>query len=68
MSISNQRELAHGFDLYGCSTFINKSMKIDLTRLSLIAKPRGHVRYRPDGGIVEAPLITSRAERSEAVI
>jgi hypothetical protein len=39
----------------------------DLPRLGFITETGGHVRYRPDGGIIEAPLITNRAERSEAV-
>jgi len=38
-----------------------------LPRLGLVAKPRRDIGYRPDGGIVEAPLVTNRAERSEAV-
>jgi hypothetical protein len=38
-----------------------------LSWLGLIAQSRGDVGYRSDGGIVEASLITNRAERSEAV-
>ena len=63
-----QLELAHGFDLYGLLDLRQHSRTDqDLTRLGFIAEARGHVRYRPDGGIIEAPLITNRAERSEAV-
>ena len=39
----------------------------DLTRLGFVAKTRGDVGYRADGGIVEAPLEADGAERSEAV-
>ena len=39
----------------------------DLPGLRFIAKARGNIGYRPDGGIVEASLIANRAERSESV-
>ena len=39
----------------------------DLSWLGFIAEARRHVRYRPDGCIVEAPLEADGAERSEAV-
>ena len=39
----------------------------DLTRLGFIAKPRGNVGYRPDGGVVETSLEADGAQRGEAV-
>ena len=39
----------------------------DLTGLGLIAKTRGNVGYRPDGGIVKSALEADGAERSKAV-
>jgi hypothetical protein len=35
--------------------------------LRFIAKPRGHIGYRPDGGIIEATLEADGAERGKAV-
>ena len=57
-----------GLTFTALSTFVStRGTTQDLPRLCFIAKARGHVRYRPDGGIVEASLITNRAESSEAV-
>ena len=38
-----------------------------MTGLGLIAKPRGNVGYRPDGGIIEAPFKADGPERSKPV-
>src|SRR5580693_5233601 len=63
-----QLELAYGLDLHGILDLRQHSRaNEDLPRLGLVAEARGHVRYRPDGCIVEAPLITNRAERGKAV-
>jgi hypothetical protein len=39
----------------------------DLSRFGFVAKTRGDVGNRPDGGIVEAPLEADGAERGKAV-
>ena len=50
------------------STFVStRATDQDLPWLGFIAEPRGHIGYRPDGGIVEASLKANGAERSEAV-
>ena len=63
-----QLELACGLDRHDVLNLHQHSRADeDLPWLGFIAEARGHVRYHPDGGIVEAPLIANRAERSEAV-
>ena len=63
-----QLELTNRLDLHGVLDLRQHSRADqNLPRLGFIAKARGHVRHRPDGGIIEAPLITNGAERSKAV-
>ena len=63
-----QLELTDWLDLHGVLDLHQHSRTDeDLPRLGLIAEPRGNIRYRPDSGIVEAPLKADGAERSEAV-
>ena len=63
-----QLELADWLDLYGVLDF-HQYPRTDenLSWLGFVAKPRGDVGNGADGGVVEAPLITNRAERGEAV-
>jgi hypothetical protein len=61
-------ELAHRLNRHGVLDLQqHPKTNEDLSRLGFIAETRGHVRYGPDGGIVETPLMTNRAERSEAL-
>ena len=63
-----QLELAHRLDLHGVLDLRqHPRTDEDLSRLGFIAKARGDIGYRPDGGIVEAALEADGAERSEAV-
>src|SRR5580704_13595412 len=63
-----QLELTDRLDLHGVLDLRQHSRADeDLTRLGFVAKTGGHVRHRADGGIIEAPLITNRAERGKAV-
>ena len=52
-----ERELPHRLDCHG-TLYSHQHARTDeyLTRLGLVAKPRGYVGYRPDGGVVEASL------------
>ena len=53
-----QLELTDRLDLHGVlDLHKNSRADEDLSWLGFIAEARGHVRYRPDGGIVEAPLV-----------
>ena len=57
-----------GLNLHGILDFCqHPRTNQDLSWLRFIAEARGNIGNRPYGGIVEAPLITNRAERSEAV-
>ena len=63
-----QRELTHRLDLHGVLDLRQHSRADeDLPRLGFIAQPRGDIGYRPDGGIIEAPLEADGAERGKAV-
>src|ERR1700735_2230432 len=63
-----QLELADWLDLHGVLDLSQDTRtNEDLPRLGFIAEARGHVRYRPDGGIVEAALEADSAQRSEAM-
>ena len=63
-----QLELADWLDLYGVLDF-HQYPRTDenLSWLGFVAEPRGDVGNGADGGVVEAPLITNRAKRGEAV-
>src|SRR5262245_51961672 len=54
---------SHGF-LYGHQYARTDQ---DLTRLRLVAQPRGDIRHRADSRIIEAPFEADRAERRVAV-
>ena len=57
-----ERKLAHGLDLHGILDFCqHPRTNQDLSWLRFIAEARGNIGHRPDGGIVEAPLVTNRA-------
>ena len=63
-----ERELTHRLDCHGildCHQYARTDE--DLPWLGFVAKPRGHVGHRPDGGIIEAPLESDSPERSKAV-
>ena len=63
-----QLELTDWLDLHGVLDLRQHSRTDeDLPWLGFIAEPRGDIRHRPDGGIVEAPFKADRAERSKAV-
>ena len=63
-----QLELADWLDLHGILDLHQHSRTDeDLPRLGFIAKPRGDVGYRADGGVVEAAFKADSAERSETV-
>ena len=63
-----QLELTDGLNLYGVLDLHQHSRADeDLSRLGLIAQPRGDVRHRADGGVVKPALEADSAERSEAV-
>jgi hypothetical protein len=63
-----QLELAHGLDRHGVLDLRqHPRTNQDLPSLRLIAKPRGNIRHRPDGGVIEASLEPDGAERGEAV-
>ena len=63
-----QLELTHGLDLHRVLDLRQHSRADeDLPRLGFVAKARGDVGHRPDGGIVEAALEADGAERGEAV-
>ena len=52
-----QLELAHRLDLHGVLDFHQHSRADqNLPRLGFVAEARGHIGYRPDGGIVEARI------------
>ena len=63
-----EHKLTHRLDLHSSLDLHQHSRADeDLTRLCLIAQPRGDVGYRPDGGVVEASLEADGAERREPV-
>src|SRR5271170_8278949 len=63
-----ERKLAHRLDLHCILNLRQHSgANQDLTRLGFVAKARGDVGYRSDGGIIEAPLEADSAERGKAV-
>src|SRR5579863_8634169 len=63
-----EHELTHRLD---CDGILNRHQHAgtnkDLPRFGFIAKPRSHIGYRADGGIVEAPFKADGAERGKAV-
>ena len=63
-----QLELTDRLDLH-CILNFHEHARTDenLTRLGFVAKPGGDVRYRADGGIVEASFKADGAERGKAV-
>jgi hypothetical protein len=63
-----QLELTHRLDLHGILDLRQHSRaNEDLPRPGFIAEARGHVRHRPDGGIVKSALEADGAERGKAV-
>ncbi|MGA8699669.1 MAG: hypothetical protein WB689_38760 [Xanthobacteraceae bacterium] len=56
------------FDRYGLFNRLpNARVDQDLTRLGFIAKAGGDIGYCSDGGIVEAPFKSNRAERRKTM-
>jgi hypothetical protein len=63
-----QRELAHRLDLHGILDLRQHPRTgQDLPGLGFIAKPRGNIGYRANGGIIEAALEADGAERGKPV-
>ena len=63
-----QLELADWLDLHGILDLHQHARANEnLTGLGLVAKPRGDVRHRANGGVVEPALEADGAERGEAV-
>jgi hypothetical protein len=64
-----ERELANRLDCHGVlNRHQHAGTNKDLPWLGFIAKPRSHIGYRPDGGIIEAPFKADGAapDRSNA--
>jgi hypothetical protein len=63
-----ERELSHRLD---CDSILNRHQHTgtnqDLTGLGFVAKARGDVGHRPDGGVVETALKADGVERGKAV-
>jgi hypothetical protein len=63
-----QLELTDRLDLHGILDLHQHARANEnLTGLGLVAKPRGDVRHRANGGVVEPSLEADGAERSETV-
>ncbi len=63
-----QHKLTHWLDLHCILNLRQHSgANQDLTGLGFVAKARGDVGYRPDGGIVEAPLEADGAQCGKPV-
>src|SRR5271155_1120302 len=63
-----ERELTHRLDgdsILDCQQ--HPWANQDLTRLGFVAKPRGDIGHRSDGGVVEASLEADGAECGKAV-
>jgi hypothetical protein len=63
-----ERKLAYRLDRNGvlnCHQYTGAYE--DLTRLGFVAKPRGDIGHRSDGGIIKASLKAEYAERGKAV-
>ena len=61
-----QLELTHRLDLHGTLNHRQHAgVDEDLSRLGFVAKTRGDVGYRPDGGVVETPLEANSAQRGK---
>src|SRR5208282_5284892 len=63
-----ERKLAHWLDGHGIfDRHEHTRANQDLTGLGFVAKTRGDIGYRPDGGIVEASFKANGAKRGKSV-
>jgi hypothetical protein len=63
-----ERELTNGFDGHSIlNSHQHPRTNQDLPWLGFVAKPRGDIGNRPDGGVVEPPLKADGAKRGKSL-